>query len=69
LNYTDLWLARSIGTYPDAVWDNLWWRYGRFQFRAEHTMEYTSPKVMKAMGRKDASEINASRPGKVVLWK
>lgn len=50
LNYYNQWLAGSCGEYPQAVWEELWNRYERFQFRAEHSMEYTSPKVMKWMG-------------------
>lgn len=55
LNYYNQWLARSCGTYPDAVWTELWARNGRPVFRAEHNMGYTIPRVLRMMAatRKD----------------
>ena len=47
LNYYNQWLARSVGTYPQDVWQELWKRNGRAVFRAEHNMGYTIPRVMK----------------------
>ena len=49
LNYYNQWLARSVGTYPAAVWEEVWDRYGKFQFRGEHSLEYTAPRIMKQM--------------------
>lgn len=49
LNYYNQWLAQSCGTYPAKVWDTLWARYGRFQFRAENPMEFSAPRVLKMM--------------------
>lgn len=46
LNYYNQWLVRSVGTYPEAVWEELWKRNGRVVFRAEHNMAYTVPRVM-----------------------
>jgi hypothetical protein len=49
LNYYNQWLARSVGTYPEAVWEELWKRNGRVVFRAEHNMGYTIPRVMEML--------------------
>jgi hypothetical protein len=29
LNYCNQWLARSCGTYPEALWEEVWDRNGR----------------------------------------
>ncbi len=47
LNYYNQWLARSVGTYPEEVWEELWTRNGKVQFRAENNMGYTIPRVME----------------------
>ena len=49
LNYYNQWLARSCGTYPEDVWEDLWSRTGKLQFRAEHAMEHMIPKVIGRM--------------------
>ena len=33
LNYYNQWLAESVGEYPSAVWEDVWSRHGRLQFR------------------------------------
>jgi hypothetical protein len=52
LNYYNQWLARSCGTYPDGVWDELWERNGRPVFRAENNMAYTIPRMLKMVMEK-----------------
>lgn len=34
LNYYNQWLAESVGEYPSAVWEDVWNRHGRLQFRS-----------------------------------
>ena len=56
LNYYNQWLAQSVGTYPEKVWEELWKRNGQFVFRAEHTMGYTVPRV-REMIRQNSGEV------------
>jgi len=43
LNYYSQWLVNSCGTYPEAVWQDVWTRSGRRVFRHYHNMGYTLP--------------------------
>jgi hypothetical protein len=43
LNYYSQWLVHSCGTYPEAVWQDVWSRNGRKVFRHYHNMGYTLP--------------------------
>ncbi|KAL0933770.1 putative alpha methylacyl-CoA racemase [Colletotrichum truncatum] len=54
LNYYTQWLVRSCGTYPDAVWKELWERHGSPVFRHYHAMPYTVPAISKLLTQHDA---------------
>ena len=43
LNYYSQWLINSCGTYPKAVWEDVWSRNGRKVYRHYHNMGYTLP--------------------------
>jgi hypothetical protein len=49
LNYYSQWLVNSCGTYPDAIWQDVWSRNGRQVFRHYHNMLYTLPQYMKML--------------------
>ena len=49
LNYYNTWLARSIGTYPDDVWDKVWAEHGRPVYQHWHNNGYTSVRTLKAL--------------------
>jgi len=49
LNYYSQWLASVCGTYPPAVWDDVWTRNGRAVFRHHHNMLYTLPRFVKML--------------------
>jgi hypothetical protein len=49
LNYYSQWLANSVGTYPNAVWEDVWTRNGRQVFRHDHSMMYTLPRFLQMM--------------------
>ena len=55
LSYYNQWLTRSCGEYPQEVWEEMWDRYGRFEFRAIDPMEFTAPRAMKLMGERSDS--------------
>ena len=56
LNYYNQWLVRSVGTYPEELWQELWKRNGKVVFRAEHNMGYTIPRVMR-MIKENSGEV------------
>jgi hypothetical protein len=47
LNYYSQWLARTVGTYPAPIWQDLWERNGSPVFRHYHAMSYTIPKMLE----------------------
>ena len=49
LNYYSHWLVNSCGTYPEAIWQDLWSRNGRQVFRHYHNMGYTLPHYIKML--------------------
>ena len=55
LGYYNQWLIRSCGEYPREVWEEMWDKYGRFQFRAINPMEFTASRAMKLMGERSDS--------------
>ena len=52
LSYYNQWLTQCCGAYPEPVWQDLWSRFGKFEFRAHQTMEETAPLVLQAMRQK-----------------
>ena len=49
LNYYSQWLVNSCGTYPDAVWQDVWTRNGRQVFRHYHNMGYLIPRYLEML--------------------
>ncbi|KAK7956000.1 CoA-transferase family III domain-containing protein [Apiospora aurea] len=45
LNYSQ-WLVTTCGTYPPAVWSDLWQRHGSPVFRHHHPMQYLLPRTL-----------------------
>ncbi|KAL1621126.1 hypothetical protein SLS54_005620 [Diplodia seriata] len=56
LNYYSQWLVNSVGTYPQAVWEDVWARNGTQVFRHYHHMLYTIPRFL-AMMMKNSSHV------------
>lgn len=54
LNYYSTWLVSSCGTYPEAIWQDVWKRNDRQVFRHYHNMLYTIPPFLSML--KDNSE-------------
>ncbi|KAK8080765.1 hypothetical protein PG997_008583 [Apiospora hydei] len=46
LNYYSQWLVTTCGTYPPAVWSDLWRRNGSPVFRHHHPMQYLLPRTL-----------------------
>jgi hypothetical protein len=57
LNYYSQWLVNSCGTYPDAVWNELWGSYGNPVFRHYHAMLYSIPKMLEMLAKNSKSPI------------
>jgi CoA-transferase family III len=57
LNYYNQWLARSVGVYPERVWEELWGRNARVVFRAEHNIGYTIPRLMGMIGKNSGAVV------------
>lgn len=55
LTYYNQWLVRSCGEYPPEVWQQMWEKYDKFQFRAHQPMEITTPVIMKLMKERSNS--------------
>lgn len=71
LNYYSQWLVQSVGTYPGAVWTELWQRHGSPVFRHYHNMTYTVFAVLKLLTTYDNDvmfrpEFFEVRPAKAV---
>ncbi|KAK3071672.1 hypothetical protein LTR53_008212 [Teratosphaeriaceae sp. CCFEE 6253] len=49
LNYYSQWLVRSVGEYPEDVWQDVWQRHGSPVFRHYHGMAYTLPAMFKLL--------------------
>ena len=49
LNYYSQWLINSVGTYPRAVWDEVWVRNGKMVFRSYQPMQYLFPAGIKLL--------------------
>lgn len=56
LNYYSQWLVNSVGTYPKAVWEDVWARNGKQVFRHYHHMLYTLPRYL-AMLQQNSSDV------------
>ncbi|KAK5168145.1 uncharacterized protein LTR77_006713 [Saxophila tyrrhenica] len=46
LNYYSQWLTRSVGTYPDNIWQDVWKRNGSPVYRHYHSMQYLLPEMI-----------------------
>lgn len=46
LNYYNSWLTNTAGTYPEAVWQDVWTRNGHHVFRHYHNMGYLIPRYL-----------------------
>lgn len=46
LNYYSQWLVNSVGTYPDAVWQQVWSDNGKPVYRNYHSMQYLLPDLI-----------------------
>ncbi|KAL1620549.1 hypothetical protein SLS56_009575 [Neofusicoccum ribis] len=49
LNYYSQWLVNSVGTYPAAIWKDVWARHGSPVFRHYHNMPYTIPRFLNML--------------------
>jgi hypothetical protein len=49
LNYYNVWLVNSVGTYPTAVFDKVWEENKRRVYRNFHGMGYSIPAVMEGL--------------------
>ncbi|GME42233.1 Acetyl-CoA:oxalate CoA-transferase [Neofusicoccum parvum] len=49
LNYYSQWLVNSVGTYPAAIWKDVWARNGSPVFRHYHNMPYTIPRFLNML--------------------
>ncbi|KAH6668285.1 CoA-transferase family III domain-containing protein [Halenospora varia] len=56
LNYYSQWLVNSCGTYPSAVWEDVWTRNGRESFRHYQSMNVTLPRYLK-MIKENSSDV------------
>ncbi|KAJ5186373.1 CoA-transferase family III [Penicillium cf. viridicatum] len=57
LNYYSQWLVRSVGTYPEKVWQKLWSDNGRPVFRHYHTMFDTIPAHVQLLKKSSADRV------------
>ncbi|KAF5711627.1 alpha methylacyl racemase [Fusarium mundagurra] len=53
LNYYSAWLAESVGTYPEPVWDDLWARHGKPVFRHYENMQKMFPRMLPLLFEED----------------
>ncbi|KAI0846762.1 CoA-transferase family III [Daldinia vernicosa] len=54
LNYYSQWLVRSVGTYNDEIWTELWKRHGSPVFRYYHAMPHSLPAMLKLLNQHDS---------------
>ncbi|KAF4770695.1 hypothetical protein HAV15_013187 [Penicillium sp. str.  len=57
LNYYSQWLVRSVGTYPENVWQKLWSDNGRPVFRHHHTMFETIPAHVELLKKNSSDRV------------
>ncbi|KXJ87105.1 CoA-transferase family III domain-containing protein [Microdochium bolleyi] len=57
LNYYSQWLVNSCGVYPPEIWQDLWTRNGRPQYRHFHAMQYTLPATMQLIMKSSAARL------------
>lgn len=57
LNYYSQWLVRSVGTYPENVWQKLWSDNGRPIFRHYHTMFETIPAHVELLKKNSGDRV------------
>jgi hypothetical protein len=46
LNYYSQWLTKSVGTYPEDVWQEVWQKNGSPVYRNYHSMQYLLPEMI-----------------------
>jgi hypothetical protein len=51
LNYYNVWLINSVGTYPYHVFDKVWNEHGKQVLRNWHGMAYSIPQVLGGLGK------------------
>lgn len=61
LNYYSQWLVSSCGTYPEAVWQDLWARNGNAVFRHYHNMMYTLPRFISMLATNSKDKVLKDR--------
>ena len=49
LNAYSSWLVASVGTYPQHVWEDVWARHGRPNFRHYHPMQHLFPRGIEML--------------------
>ncbi|KAF3061837.1 Succinyl-CoA-L-malate CoA-transferase beta subunit [Daldinia childiae] len=54
LNYYSQWLVRSVGTYDDETWKEVWKRHGSPVFRHYHAMPHSLPAILKLLYQHDS---------------
>ncbi|KAI2781687.1 CoA-transferase family III [Daldinia loculata] len=54
LNYYSQWLVRSVGTYDDETWNEVWKRHGSPVFRHYHAMPHLLPAILKLLYQHDS---------------
>ncbi|KAK8127393.1 CoA-transferase family III [Apiospora sp. TS-2023a] len=57
LNYYSQWLVNSAGTYPPAVWADLWQRNGSPVFRHHHPMQYLLPRTLALVAQNSGKKL------------
>ncbi len=61
LNYYSQWLVNSCGSYPDAIWQDVWARNGRQVFRHYHNMGYLIPRYLEMLQRTSSETVLSPR--------
>ncbi|KAI1466673.1 CoA-transferase family III [Daldinia caldariorum] len=54
LNYYSQWLVRSVGTYDEETWNEVWKRHGSLVFRHYHAMPHLLPVMLKLLYQHDS---------------
>ncbi|KAM3425110.1 hypothetical protein BST61_g7074 [Cercospora zeina] len=57
LNYYSQWLVRSVGEYPEPVWQDVWQRHGSFVYRHYHNVLYTVPNLLGLLTQHDGKTL------------
>jgi len=56
LNYYNQWLIRSVGTYPDHIFEQTRQETGHVSFRHWHTMGHTFPRMLGSLQKGPAAQ-------------